>query len=182
MDEQLKQIGERLRGLREVLDVPAAEVAALCGISIDDYTAMESGEADISVANLQKIAQRYDTPLDVLMFGEEPHMSSYFLTRRGGGTSVERQKAYKYQSLAGGFRGRKAEPFFVTVEPTDTPPHPNTHDSQEFESVVEGRMELTVGSKTFILEPGDSIYFDANRPHSIRALDGKTLKFLAIII
>ena len=33
MDEQLKQIGERLKGLRDVLDIPAAEVAALCGVT-----------------------------------------------------------------------------------------------------------------------------------------------------
>ena len=32
MDEQLKQIGERLRGLRDVLDVSAEEMANICGI------------------------------------------------------------------------------------------------------------------------------------------------------
>ena len=51
------------------------------------------------------------------MFGEEPHMCSYFLTRRGKGMSVERKYAYKYQSLASGFSGRRADPFLVTVEP-----------------------------------------------------------------
>ena len=66
---------------------------------------------------LPKIARKYGIALDVLMFGEEPKMSSYFLTRCGSGVSVERTKAYKYQSLASGFRGRKADPFIVTVEP-----------------------------------------------------------------
>ena len=33
MDEQIKQIGERLKGLREVLDFPTKEVAELCGIT-----------------------------------------------------------------------------------------------------------------------------------------------------
>ncbi len=58
----------------------------------------------------RKIARKYGIALDVLMFGEEPKMSSYFLTRCGSGVSVERTKAYKYQSLASGFRGRKADP------------------------------------------------------------------------
>ena len=40
----MKQIGERLRGLREVLDVTVAEVAHLCGISEEEYTKMENGE------------------------------------------------------------------------------------------------------------------------------------------
>ena len=35
MDEQIKQIGERLRGLRDVLDISVEEIAALCGITVD---------------------------------------------------------------------------------------------------------------------------------------------------
>ena len=33
MDEAIKQIGERLKGLREVLNIPAEEIAELCEIS-----------------------------------------------------------------------------------------------------------------------------------------------------
>ena len=48
MDEAIKQIGERLKGLREVLNIPAEEVAELCEISLDHYLKIESGEADPS--------------------------------------------------------------------------------------------------------------------------------------
>ena len=37
MDEAIKQIGERLKGLREVLNIPAEEVAELCEISLEHY-------------------------------------------------------------------------------------------------------------------------------------------------
>ena len=53
MDEQIKQIGERLRGLRDVLDIGAEEVAQLCDITLEHYLQMESGESELSVANLQ---------------------------------------------------------------------------------------------------------------------------------
>ena len=43
MDEAIKQIGERLKGLREVLNIPAEEVAELCEISLDHYLKIESG-------------------------------------------------------------------------------------------------------------------------------------------
>ncbi len=49
MDEAIKQIGERLKGLREVLNIPAEEVAELCDISLDHYLKIEAGEADPSV-------------------------------------------------------------------------------------------------------------------------------------
>jgi len=183
MEEQLKQIGERLRGLRDVLDIKEDDIAKLCGISVEQYKKMESGESELSVANLQKISKEYGVSLDVLLFGEEPHMSSYFLTRKGQGMSVERRKAYKYQSLAGGFRGRKADPFIVIVEPKDddAPLEPNTHAGQEFNMVLEGSMELHIGKKVLILNEGDSIYFDSTQPHCMKALNGKQVKFLAII-
>ncbi|MCR4920976.1 MAG: cupin domain-containing protein [Bacteroidaceae bacterium] len=183
MTEDIKQIGQRLKGLREALDIEAREVAELCGISTEQYEKMERGETELSVANLQKIAREYQLDLDVLLFGEEPRMSNYFLTRRGQGLSVERRKAYHYESLASGFRERKAEPFIVTVEPKpdDTPRESNSHAGQEFNMVFEGTLELTIDKKVLILNVGDSIYFDATQPHGMRALDGKPVKFLAII-
>lgn len=183
MDEQIKQIGERLHGLRDVLDISVEEIAALCGITVDRYEKMENGETELSVANLQKIAKKYGISLDVLMFGEEPKMSSYFLTRKGQGKSVERRKAYQYESLASGFRGRKADPFIVTVEPKDAnaPKEMNSHSGQEFNMVLEGTMELTIGTKSLVLNEGDSIYFDATHPHGMRTLNDKPVRFLAII-
>ena len=47
--------------------------------------------------------------------------------------------------------------------------------------VLGGRMELTIGSKVLTLDKGDSIIFDSTQPHCMRALDGKTVTFLAII-
>ena len=48
--------------------------------------------------------------------------------------------------------------------------------------VIEGHMMLQIGDKQLFLNEGDSIYFDANRPHGMKALDGKRVQFLAIII
>lgn len=105
MDEQIRQIAERLKGLRDALDLSMEKVAADCNFTVEEYQALESGECDFSVSVLQRIAREYGITLDELMFGEEPKMKSYFLTRRGTGVSVERTKAYKYQSLASGFKG-----------------------------------------------------------------------------
>lgn len=184
MDEQIKQIAERLKGLRDALDLSVEEVAADCNFTVEEYQAIESGECDFSVSVLQRIARKYGITLDELMFGEEPKMKSYFLTRRGTGVSVERTKAYKYQSLASGFKGRKADPFIVTVEPKpeNTPVYFNTHEEQEFNLVIEGRMLLNINGKELILNPGDSLYFDSSKPHGMLALDGKTVKFLAVVM
>ena len=173
MDEQIKQIAERLRGLRDVLELTAEDIARECDISAEEYRLAE-----------QKIARRYGVSLDALMFGEEPKMSSYFLTRAGKGTSIERTKAYKYQSLAAGFMNRSADPFVVTVEPKpdSEPIHYNSHAGQEFTLVLEGRMMISIDGKELILNEGDSLYFNSKLPHGMKALDGKTVRFLAIIM
>lgn len=123
IDEQLKQIGERLRGLRDVLDIPVSEMAETIGISTEKYEKIEAGEMDITISNLMKIARKYGVSTEELIFAEAPHMKSYYVTRKGQGMSIERTKAYKYQSLVGGFVNHKADVFIVTVEPKPRCPY-----------------------------------------------------------
>ena len=184
MEDQLKQIGERLRGLRDVLDLTAEEVAKTIGISVEKYEKIEAGELDITISNLMKIAHKYGVSTEELIFAESPHMKSYYVTRKGQGMSIERTKAYKYQSLVGGFVGHKADVFIVTVEPKPDvhTVYKNTHPGQEFNLVLEGKMELYIGGKTIVLEEGDSIYFDSSKPHGMLAIGDKAVKFLAFTV
>ncbi|MCD7976584.1 MAG: XRE family transcriptional regulator [Tannerellaceae bacterium] len=184
MNEQIKQIAERLAGLRDVLEITPEEMAKVCHLTPEEYLRLETGTVDISVSTLHLISQTYGIELTTLMFGDEPKMNSYFVTRKGKGTAVERTKAYKYQSLAAGFAGRKADPFLVTVhpKPEDEDIYLNAHPGQEFNMVVSGRLLLHINGKEVILEEGDSIYFNSELPHGMKALDGEKVNFLAVII
>lgn len=183
-DSSLIQIGERLRGLRDALDIPAQEVADLCGLPLETYERVERGEADITISKLMTIANHYGISTEALIFDEEPHMHGYLVVRKGQGMSIERTKAYKYQSLTGGFAGNKAEVFIVTVEPKPDAHtiYKNSHPGQEFNMILEGAMELFLGGKTIVLEEGDSIYFDSTQPHGMRAIGDKSVRFLAFTV
>ena len=145
-------------------------MAQLCEIPLEHYMKIEAGEADPSVYRLSRISKRYGIALDVLLFGEEPRMSTYFLTRKGQGMSVERRKDYKYQSLAAGFRGRKTDPFLVQVDPKPdgTQHSKNSHEGQEFDVVLEGVLEITIGNKTMV--------------HCMKAVGDKPVKFICVVI
>jgi transcriptional regulator with XRE-family HTH domain len=184
MNEEIKQIAERLKGLRDVLELNVEEVAATCRLTPEKYLELESGTVDISVSILHRISQMYGVELTTLMFGDEPKMSAYFVTRKGKGVSVERTKAYKYQSLAAGFSKRKADPFMVTVhpKPDDEPIYQNSHAGQEYNYVISGRLLIQINEKDIILEEGDSVYFNSELPHGMKARDGKEVNFLAIIL
>lgn len=182
VNEQIKQIALRMKCLREDLEMTVEQMADICSISPSEYSAYESGEKDIPVSILHCISQKCNIEMTVLLFGEDPHMNTYYLTRKGKGTAMERTKAYKYQSLAAGFIDRKADPFIVTVEPNDAPIHLNSHPGQEFNMVLEGSMLISINGKELTLNEGDSIYFDSNKLHGMKALNNQTVKFLAIIL
>jgi len=182
MNKHIEQIAERLRGLRDALDMTAESVAGQCGITLEEYLKYESGKSDIPMSFLLTVAQNFGIELTALLSGEEPRMESYFLTRKGKGTAVERTKAYKYQALASGFKNAKAEPFEVCVEPNDKSIHMNSHAGQEFNFLLEGTMQLRIGNNDLVLEEGDSIYFNSEIPHGMKAIGGKKVRFLAIIL
>ena len=179
----IQQIAERLRGLRDALELEIEEMALQCGISPEQLREYENGNVDIPVSFLHSLSSVYGIEMTALMFGSEPRMNSYYVTRAGKGIKVERTGAYSYQDLAAGFQHRVMAPFMVTVEPSEAekPMTLNTHEGQEFNFVVEGTLEISVAGKINVLNPGDTIMFDAKKPHGLRALNGKTVKLLAII-
>ncbi len=179
----IQQIAERIRGLRDALDMDREEMAARCGISPHTLAEYESGTVDIPVSFLHELSSEFGVEMTALMFGSEPTMHSYYITRAGQGIKVERTGAYSYQDLAAGFQHRVMAPFLVTVEPHDDGREQvlNTHEGQEFNYVVEGTLEITIAGKVNVLHKGDSIMFDAKKPHGLRALEGKRVKMLAII-
>jgi len=184
METDLKQIGERIKGLRDALGFSPGEMAHKLEVDEDVYLQYEAGERDISISFLQRIEREFNVDLATLMFGTEPKMNSYFITRKDKGVSVERVSAYKYQSLTSGFTNNVAEVFVVTVEPKpmETDFYRNIHAGQEFNMVLEGSMMLNINGKNLILNKGDSIYFDSSLPHGMKALNEKPVKFLAVIL
>ncbi len=178
----IEQIAQRLVGLRESVGLTPAEIAVKCNVSATDYEQYESGKVDIPVGFLCEIAQIFGIEPTALISGAEAHVSTYFVTRKGKGVSVERSKAYKYQDLASGFKNAKSTPFIVTVEPNDKPISLNSHAGQEFNLMLRGKLLLEIDGKEIILEEGDSIYFDATKQHGMKALDNEKARFLAIII
>jgi mannose-6-phosphate isomerase-like protein (cupin superfamily) len=182
MNEQIRQIAKRLQGLREALEFTLEEAADVCHTSIDDYLSFESGTVDIPVSVLHNISKHYNVELSTLLAGEDPHVFKYSITRKGMGVGVHRRDAYQYESLASSFVGKKAAPFIVTVEPNVKEEKASTHFGQEFNLVLEGEMELSLNDKKIVLQQGDSIYFNAELPHSMKVVNNIRCKFLAVIL
>ena len=57
----------------------------------------------------------------------------------------------------------------------------SSHEGEEFIMVMEGIMEISYGKNTYLLEEGDSIYYDSIVPHHVHAYEGQAAKILAVI-
>lgn len=183
LEQAFKEIAPRIRGLRDALDMSVEDLAAKAGVDPELVRGYETGDVEIPVGFLMKVAHACHVDLTVLISGVEPHLKGYSLVRHGEGLSVERRKDYDYKSLAYRFSGRKMEPFLITV-PAKEPSAMTqvSHSGQEFIHVMEGRLELRLGDEALELEPGDSLYFDSQTPHALRGLDGKQAVFLDVIL
>jgi mannose-6-phosphate isomerase-like protein (cupin superfamily) len=180
MDEVLAQIPGRIRELREIMEISAMDMAREIGAALDVYQKYESGELDIPISVLYKIAARLGVDATVLLTGEDPRMDTASVCRAGKGVQIERYPGYEFSSLAYNFKGRTIEPLLVYLDPAKTEAAPVTHGGQEFNYVVEGKVKVTVGAREYMLDAGDSIYFNAGLPHAQAAVSGPA-RFITII-
>jgi transcriptional regulator with XRE-family HTH domain len=182
MTEQLKEIGLRLSALRKIAEMTPEVFCEKAGVTTEVLAAYEKGELDFSFSFLYNAARILGVDVVDLMSGDSPHLSNWCLVRKGEGYAIDRRAAYKYNHLAFTFRKKKAEPFMVTVEPKEETPTLHAHDGQEFNWLVSGRMRFFISDKDYVLEPGDSVYFNSSIPHAMQALDNAPAQFLAVVI
>jgi len=184
MTEQIKQIAERIREIREISGISAETLAGKLGVSTETYNKYESGNSDIPVGIIFEISEYFNIELSVMLGGDNPKLRIYGVVRNGKGLKLERRKQYKYESLAYNFIHKKAEPFMVTVDPgpENATLQFNSHPGQEFNYVVKGTMMTIIDGHEIVLNEGDSIYFDSGYKHAMRALNNEQVKFLAIIL
>ncbi|MBQ3229850.1 MAG: cupin domain-containing protein [Clostridia bacterium] len=180
MNSQIKQIADRIKYLRDALDMTEEEVANAISISLDEYKAYENGEKDIPISIIYSTAAALGVDPTELILGEAPRMAEYCITRKNAGVLIERYPGYSFEALAHNYIGRDKEPMIVTLSASDKRAALVTHSGQEFNYVLEGKIGVIIGTRVFELSEGDSIYFSPSIPHGQYAVEG-TAKFLTII-
>lgn len=182
LDERIMLIAQRVKALREIMDVSAADMAKAVHLTEEQYKEYEEGKHDFSFSFLYSVAGRLGIDIVDLMTGETPRLSVCSFVKKGTGLKMERRKEYKYEHLAYFFKNKKMEPFLVTVEPSDTDAktHMNSHEGHEFNYVLEGSMTLYIGKQQLFMQAGDAAYYDAQTPHAMQAGAG-VCRFLSVI-
>ena len=186
MEYKLKQIADRVRELRQVTGLSVSDMASRIGISESEYEECESGKRTLSVAFLYHCALIFGVDMGDILEGKSPKLQSYALTRRGEGQKIEEAHNMVGYSLAAGFRNRIALPLYMELNYREGAENEKielvTHEGQECDIVLTGKMKIQIGSHTEILSAGDSIYYDSGTPHGMIAVGGEDCTFYAIVL
>lgn len=180
------EIAERLKGLREMMELDTEEMAKAAGVDEQTYLDYEAGKKDFSVTFLYNCAERFGVDVTALLTGHSPKLNSFSIVRAGQGVLTERRHSFTYEHLAQNFKGRTAEPFFVKVpydaESEKRPIALSAHKGQEMDYILSGELMISINGRTEILKEGDTAYYDSSQPHGMIAVGGKDCTFLAIVL
>ncbi len=186
MENPLSLVAERVRGLRQMMDIPLEEMAAVTDSTVEEYAAFEEGRVDANFTFLFKCAVRLGVDLSELVTGDDPKLSFYTVTRKGEGMPIKRRAGFDYQHLAAMLKNRLSEPFVVTAkyseEEQHAPIHLSTHEGQEMDFVLSGALKVQLEDHTEVLHAGDSVYYDASHRHGMIAVEGEDCQFLAVVV
>jgi transcriptional regulator with XRE-family HTH domain len=153
------KIGERMRRRRNKLGFSLRELGSHTGLTAGFLSQIENDLIAPSLNSLQSIATALQVPMFYLLDDAQPNC----IVRAG-----ERRKLYfsdsrmGYDLLAPELT-RQMMPLLIRMEArTRREAQPLARPTEQWFFVSQGRLEITVGDETHVLDQGDSIYFEGD--------------------
>ena len=180
-DKILSAVKYNLKQFRTTRNFSLDKLASLSGVSRAMLSQIEQGKSIPTISVLWKIANGLGVTLyDLLKVKEKSsvHLLRYESTK----VLYSSSKVFSSRALFPFLGARKTEFYEMSIKPGGIEvADPHQAGTRENIVVVEGRLRLTVGNNEYELEPGDSIYFDADVLHEYcNPADTETRMFLVM--
>jgi transcriptional regulator with XRE-family HTH domain len=173
-------VGKRLRELRAERGISIRALAEQSGLNVNTLSLIENSKSSPSVSTLQQVASALKVPITA--FFEVQTAPQTVVYQKQGDRQVAHFAHGTLTDLAAGFTRPGMEPFVVTLEPeADSGDTPIVHTGLEFVYCLEGRIDYQVEEQIYILEPGDSLLFEAHLPHRWRNAGGMPSRSLLLL-
>jgi transcriptional regulator with XRE-family HTH domain len=159
----VQNFGKRIKALRNERGLTLAQLGQRVGLSASYLSQVERGVTMPSLPRLTAIA----TALDVeVRFFFEDNVSAPCVVRSNQGKRLDSTAGAIVELLSANLSNKKIQPYRLVCRPGASSGRPTTHPGEESGLVLKGRLAVTVGEETFVLEVGDSIHYQALQPHS----------------
>lgn len=178
-------VGAQVRLLRQALGMTLNDLAGAASISTGMLSKIENGQTSPSLATLQGLAGALNIPLGSFFTTFDEKRDATYV-KAGQGLTIERRgssKGHQYQLLGHGVRSPvQVEPYLITLD-KDSDAFPIfQHEGTEFIYMLKGRITYAHGDQTYLLEPGDSLFFDAGAAHGPLELQDLPAVYLSVIV
>ena len=157
-------IGSMVRTFRQQRGFSQKDLADLSEISTNTLSLVERGKTSPTVSTLQKIANALNKDISDF-FGSESAENKIIFSRTTTRLFLPLDQGY-LANLKADFPNSPMKPLNLKLNPGASSGKPVTHQGHEFVYCLKGRLLYIVGSNAFLMEPGDSLYFHAENPHS----------------
>src|ERR1700722_16315531 len=178
-------IGVEVRRLRKSLDLTVVELGAAAGISAGMLSKIENGAISPPLGTLDALAKALNVPISRL-FAESDERRDCSFVKAGTGVRIERRgtkAGHKYNLLGHSLGGSIAvEPYLITLAEDAAPYTHFRHAGVEFIYMLSGKVRYRHGERTYLMEPGDALFFDAAARHGPEDLIEVPMTYLSIII
>ncbi len=157
-------VGTRLREVRQAQGYSLRSLAEKSGLNVNTLCLIENNKTSPSVSTLQQLAQALHVPITAFFESiQEPRTVVY---QKSGQRPQARFNRGGLEDLGNGLTLAGGQPFLVFLEAgANSGKTPIVHTGQEFVYCLEGSLEYRIGEDTYLLEPGDSLLFEAHIPH-----------------
>ena len=162
-------VGVRLQSIRKLKGLSQRELAKRAGVTNSTISMIEKNSVSPSISSLKKVLA--GIPMSLVEFFsvdfEEDNATQIVykadeLMDLSSGSVTMRLVGRGHQVRALSFLDETYPPG------ADTGDEMLNHEGEEAGVLVDGRLELTVGNEVFVLESGDSYYFESTKPHRFR--------------
>jgi transcriptional regulator with XRE-family HTH domain len=178
-------IGFEVRRMRKSIDLTVAELGAAAGISAGMLSKIENGSISPSLGTLDALAKALNVPLSRL-FAETDERRDCSFVKAGTGVRIERRGTkvgHLYDLLGHSLGGPiNVEPYLITLAKGAVPYTHFRHAGVEFIYMLSGKVSYLHGDRTYLMEPGDALFFDAAARHGPEDLIELPMQYLSIII
>jgi len=180
-------VGEKIKNLREDKNITREQLSERSGLSLDQIISIEENVNLPSLAPLIKMARVIGVRLGTFL--DDNDELGPVVTRKAdksesisfSNNASESRKHMDYYSLSKAKSGRHIEPFLIDIIASDAEFTLSSHEGEEFIHVLEGTIEINYGKDAYVLEPGDSIYYDSIVAHHVHAYRHAAAKILAVV-
>lgn len=179
------EIGAEVRRLRKTLDLTVSELGTASGISTGMLSKIENGSISPSLATLSSLAKALNVPISRL-FHETDEQRDCSFVKAGTGVRIERRgtKAGHLYDLLGHSLGGDVivEPYLITLKEDAVAYTDFRHAGVEFIYMLSGKVRYRHADRSYLMEPGDALFFDAAGRHGPEELLEAPMTYLSIII